>query len=605
MLKRSYAIPILNRLIGLAAIALCITLSDFACVAQRQLNPQADYSSQSPAAFAGLPSVSRLASASGDFLPYQDGAAYAVDLANNRCAAAGTFGQFTPNYAGTQDPLSSAAYGLYRLELDPAAASATLTLAWNGTAPASTECWVGLANWGRGDWDWLPLTTSTIEISSPSSYGDAAKHCYAALMVLGTTPVELASISFGPLPPSSNGYTLFQPMSNGDTYLIDDKGTVAHSWLDTAGDNHTPGASAWLDEAGFLWRQVHVFNQVFQQVGGAGGLLEKVDWAGNVVWSYKLSSPTQCTHHDFVLMPNGNVLLTVWNKLTKTQAIDAGHDPATLSLAGLLVDSIMEIKPTGTDGADIVWQWFGTDHLVQDFASDKANYGDPAAHPELIDFNYTTTQNFDWTHVNCIDYNPDLDQIAISPLFISEAWVIDHSTTTAEAAGHSGGKYGRGGDLLYRWGNPQAYRAGTSADQLLHLQHDVHWIKPGLPGAGDLLIFNNHAGTGPNYSAIVEITTPLNPDGSYFMTGAVYGPAVPTWQYVADPPGDFYAMNMSNSQRLPDGNTLISDAPAGYMFEVTSAGEKVWEYRNILSTPAMIFRALRYPSDYPGLANLP
>jgi hypothetical protein len=60
-----------------------------------------------------------------------------------------------------------------------------------------------------------------------------------------------------------------------------------------------------------------------------------------------------------------------------------------------------------------------------------------------------------WNHMNSIDYNPTFDQIAMSVRGNSEVWIIDHSTTTAQAKGHTGGKYGKGGDLLYRYGNPE------------------------------------------------------------------------------------------------------------------------------------------------------
>jgi hypothetical protein len=200
-----------------------------------------------------------------------------------------------------------------------------------------------------------------------------------------------------------------------------------------------------------------------------------------------------------------------------------------------------------------------------------------------------------------------LDQIALSPLCLSEVWIIDHSTTKAEAAGHSGGQSGRGGDLLYRWGNPQAYRAGIAADRQLYAQHNVQWIAPGLAGAGDLLIFNNLAGTPEDlqYSTVLEIATPVNAQGTYDLTGPAYGPAAPVWMYQADPPTSFFGLNMSGAQRLPGGNTLISVGPLGKLFEVTAAGETVWEYQNPYppSRPA-VFHAVRYPVDYPGLASL-
>lgn len=584
-------------------ILIYVGCSGNACVSQHQLNPLADNASQPPAVFSALPAVSRLASTSGDFLPFQNGADYAVDLACNRCAPADTFAQFTPDYVGAKEPLSDAAYCLYRLELDPAAVNATLALAWNGAAPASADCWVGLANWGGGGWDWQPLTTNEIEISNPATYGDSAKHCYAALVVLGSTPAELASISFGPLPPPpNNGYTLFAPMSDTTTYLIDDKGAVVHTWA----GQYEPGASVFLGEDGMLWRQVRNGSAGFP-LGGQAGLLEKVDWDGNVVWSYQLRTDTQCTHHDFSVLPNGNVLLIVWNKHTRNDVIAMGRDPATVDASGLFIDSIFEIEPSETD-ATIVWQWFASMHLVQDFDSSKRNFGDPAAHPELININYYALQNVDWLHLNSVDYNADLDQIVISSVCLSELMVIDHSTTTAEAAGHVGGRYGHGGDLLYRWGNQQAYGAGTSTDRKLYGQHDVHWIRTGLTGAGDLLIFNNQAGTPEDlqYSTVMEITTPLNPDGSYYMTGAAYGPEATVWQYKADPPTDFFGVNISSAQRLLNGNTLICVGPTGVFFEVTPSGENVWQYTNPYPPGgSTVFRATRYPADYPGLANLP
>src|SRR5439155_4849346 len=163
-------------------------------------------------------------------------------------------------------------------------------------------------------------------------------------------------------------------------------------------------------------------------------------------------------------------------------------------------------------------------HLVQDHDQSKANYGDVAAHPELIDVNFgegamasivakkdeleklkaigyvgnTTTPGgkpapirADWLHCNAVSYNPDFDQIMLSSPEFNEIWIIDHGMTTAQAAGHKGGRYGRGGDLLYRWGNPRAYRAGSTKDQKLFFQHNAQWIPRGLPGEGHMLVFNN------------------------------------------------------------------------------------------------------------------
>jgi hypothetical protein len=204
----------------------------------------------------------------------------------------------------------------------------------------------------------------------------------------------------------------------------------------------------------------------------------------------------------------------------------------------------------------------------------------------------------------------------------SEVWIIDHSTTTAEAAGHSGGQRGKGGDLLYRWGNPKAYGAGTQSDQKLYQQHDAEWAPAGYPGAGDITVFNN--GLGRNYSTVDELTPPVDANGNYARTaGAAFGPASFTWTYKANPPASLFAEAISGAQRLPNGNTLIDDGTHGTFIEVTAGGETVWKYVNpvvrtgplaqgeaIPLDPARagelmnaVFRVYRYGPDYPGLAG--
>ena len=173
-----------------------------------------------------------------------------------------------------------------------------------------------------------------------------------------------------------------------------------------------------------------------------------------------------------------------------------------------------------------------------------------------------------------------------------------------------------GGDLLYRWGNPQAYRMGDSTDRQLFKQHDAQWIAVGLPGAGNLLIFNNGAGRpGGNYSSVDEIIPPVDASGSYALTpGSAFDPTAPFWSYTATPASDFFAQNISGAQRLPNGNTLVCSGPQGRTFEVTSGSVTVWDYSNSVGqsgpitqgNPAQgnsIFRMTRYDASYPGLVG--
>ena len=170
----------------------------------------------------------------------------------------------------------------------------------------------------------------------------------------------------------------------------------------------------------------------------------------------------------------------------------------------------------------------------------------------------------------------------LSTYEFSEIWIIDHGTTTAEAAAHEGGKYDKGGDLLYRWGNPRAYRAGRVKDQRLFGQHNAQWIAKGLPGEGHVLVFNNGMKRiGGAYSSVDEIVLPVDDKGRYDYTpGKAFGPDKAVWSYSAPKRIDFYAPFISGAQRLPNGDTLICSGTNGTVFEVTPKDEIVWKYVN-------------------------
>lgn len=410
------------------------------------------------------------------------------------------------------------------------------------------------------------------------------------------------------------GYTLFTPLTSNMTYLIDNNGDVVHSWE----SEHYPGNSVYLLENGNLLRTADPGangNETFTS-GGAGERVEEFDWESNLVWEFEHSSDQYLIHHDIEMMPNGNILMIAWEYKTADEAITAGRNPDLLEDGELWPDKIIEVKPTGSEGGEIVWEWHAWDHLIQDFDPDKENYGDPSEHPELIDINFVGKNKggrADWMHTNSIDYNEELDQIVISVHGFDEFWVIDHSTTTSEAAGHTGGNSGKGGDFLYRWGNPQTYRAGDADDQQLFGQHDAEWIEKGLPGEGNILVFNNglnREGQGEGYSTVEEIKPPIDENGNYeLVRGESFEPQKPDWVYRADPPEELYSPYISGSQRLPNGNTLIISGADGRFLEVTPEGEVVWNYTNPYGkavesedrNETTVFKAERYSPDYPGL----
>jgi hypothetical protein len=413
-------------------------------------------------------------------------------------------------------------------------------------------------------------------------------------------------------PGASEGYTLFSPHASQDAYLLDIQGRIVHRWV----TDSYPGNTAYILPDGHLLRAGKTIGGGFP-AGGQGGVVEEYDWDGRLLWSFHYSRSAHRQHHDAIKLPNGNVLMVAWEFKSAEEAIAAGRDPRLLTQGALWPDTLIEVELVGTGGAKIVWEWRAWDYLIQDFDPSRDTFGDVAGNPQLIDLNFARDGTADWMHLNGIDYHPELDQVVVGSPFLNEIWIIDHSTTTAEAAGHTGGRSGRGGDLLYRHGNPQAYRAGSGEDQSLFGQHHASWIPPGRPGAGNLLVFNNGRDRpGGAYSTVDELITPLGIDGSYGLApGSSAEPAELAWTYPGTPDTSFYAEIVSGAQRLPNGNTLICQGPAGVIFEVAPDGTKVWEYITPVTITGilkqgdppmptnLIFRAYRYEPDYPGLSG--
>ncbi|MHC4664106.1 MAG: aryl-sulfate sulfotransferase [Planctomycetota bacterium] len=418
---------------------------------------------------------------------------------------------------------------------------------------------------------------------------------------------------------SSEGFTLFAPQRTTTTYLIDNDGRIARKWE----SNYTSGQAVYLLENGNILRSAFMPGNPTFNAGGSTGIIQEIDNGGTIVWEFQYSTAGYMSHHDVEMLPNGNVLMIAWELKTAAEAIAAGRDPASMSQGELWPDYIIEVEPALPSGGNIVWEWHVWNHLVQDFDAGKSNYGVVSDHPELVNINFYASPRADWNHSNSVDYNEEFDQIMISVRLFSEIWVIDHSTTTAEAAGHTGGDSGKGGDLLYRWGNPGTYKMGGLADQKLFVQHDAQWIEDGYPGEGNIIVFNNGDGRlDGQYSTVDEIIPPVDMNGVYSLSpGSAFGPSQITWTYAAPDPTDFYASHISGTQRLPNGNTLICDGVHGTLFEVTMLKETVWKFVNPRThlgiTPQgdpvpqgaiddmnRFFKARRYPPDYPGVSGL-
>jgi len=389
---------------------------------------------------------------------------------------------------------------------------------------------------------------------------------------------------------------------------------------------------------------------------------KELDWKSNVVWEYYEKRENYYPHHDQLRIYNpklkANTTLFIANKdLTYEEVIAAGADPnAAESYDGSQMDAIVEVDMDG----NVVWEWWFFDHLIQDFDPTKKNYVGKGKriedYPGKLDINWGKPVARDWMHCNSLDFNQELDQIVINSVQ-GEFYIIDHGNTFIldDPEGSIKLAAGDAGDFPYRFGDPARYGQGEPASVLgdwtrstngtkqIGGSHDIQWIRPGLPGAGNFLVFNNaqYLFEKTPQSYIFEINGFLNsdkkdtgkyvnpPDAGYYVWEIdqesmkithkqprnISGQVV--WIYSSKSNTGFFSHIGSGCQRLPNGNTLICATTEGHIFEVTHNGEVVWEYINPVTRDGdildvipdsypmtnSVFRAYRYGPDHPAVAG--
>lgn len=423
------------------------------------------------------------------------------------------------------------------------------------------------------------------------------KQVFSALCLLGlalvASPVIAYELHEGPTgvtkyqaDKSFGGYTLFAPtVGSTTTYLINMEGDIVHSWK----SKYPPGLFAQLLPNGNLLRAASVPEKAVK-IGGAGGMLQEFDWDGNLVWEYAMSSPNEIQHHCFDRLPNGNTLILGWEKKTTDEALKKGRKPGTfpkeVTIKGqpvrdFWVDFAREVNKEGKT----VWEWHAWDHIGTGPDQLDINYQLPAAVGAGYD-------SFDWSHFNTLEYLPKTDQILMNSRNLSEIYIVDRKT----------------GKIVQRWGNPSTHGKGA---------------KPGWYDNGSQQLFGSHHATMlPNGNLQIFDNGSERPEGNRsrvlevdLKTGKV------VWEYTSKGANSFFSYRQGAAQRLPNNNVLVTSTQQGHLFEVTPAGEVVWEFVNPIMKGQpkpifadgpesidnqqgfsnMIHRAYRYGPDYPGL----
>lgn len=356
----------------------------------------------------------------------------------------------------------------------------------------------------------------------------------------------------------------------GEVYLIDMQGNVVHTWK-----TPYPAWYARLNADGTLSVVMRCgadiparpgYNEY--HMGGAHGMLMDFDWDSNIVFKHFDAA----MHHDFRKLDNGNYIYIGWEPVPKDLAkkVRGGQKGTEHTDGTMFGDFFREINPSG----QTVWEWHGIEH----FDPDIDIIG--AIHPRE-----------EWTHINDVDVMPD-GNILSDSRHTDGAFIINRSS----------------GEITWRWGNVAYLDDETGQLEYRDVRdpknmggpHDGHRIPDGLPGAGNMLIYDNGM---YNY-----ISRALEVD---IESGEI------VWQSEADFGLEGYVAGrvhfspfISGSQRQPNGNTLICSGGNGVVYEVTPDREIVWHWVRETQNPDSavrwgIFRVYKYLPDYcPQFASL-
>lgn len=387
------------------------------------------------------------------------------------------------------------------------------------------------------------LTLAVVVLASVLVFESTTCRGLSAVGISGKSPIIDASKIYP-------GYTLITPISQrSDTggkntvYLTDLYGQSVHEW----NTEFAAFYSVLDNKANLVTGIISPFDPKNYPTGGRTGLIQKLDWNGQKIWEYK----NDLAHHDFAVLPNDNVAVTVWEKIpTNIASRIKGGIAGTEFKGDIWGDRIVEVDNSGKE----VWSWSAHEHMDTN-----------------IDVMQPSVTRATWTLLNGVSYLPK------DPIEGKEAYLVSlRAVNTVAIVRKEDGKI--------IWRSPKGVFSG---------QHD-----PTLLPNGNIMAFNNNIDAAftnpPTGSNITEINPKTNEVVWTLDNGAK---GIENKR--------FYSYLVGGAQRLNNGNTFIADGLQGHMFEVTSDKKLVWDMLNPFSTPTMngiwpnnsMFKAKRYGDE--------
>jgi hypothetical protein len=400
-----------------------------------------------------------------------------------------------------------------------------------------------------------------------------------------------------------SGYTVFITPDDDGVVVVDMNGRVVKTWTGVSG---AAGGPARVLPGGYL-------------IAGTGGgaphqeapALVQLDWSGQEIWRFDRSEQVKAAggpatwsarqHHDWQRpsYPAGYYAPGVQPAATGGPTLLLTHTAVTNSRVSdrpLEDDRLIEVTWDGK----IAWDWRASDHADEFGFSDDAR----TVIRQGIGFN-RARDSYDWLHINAASYvGPNQWYDGGDTRFAPDNVLISSRESNFMAI------VSRGGKIVWRMGPD--YRESEALAKLGQIigQHNPHIIPKGLNGAGNLLVFDNGGAAGYGSS------NPAAPDGrNAIRRGSSrvveINPVTfaKVWEYAVGGQESyrFFSHYVSGAQRLPNGNTMITEGADGRIFEVTPAGAVVWEYVSPYFTKNgdtnRVYRAYRVPYDWLPLAK--
>ncbi len=285
------------------------------------------------------------------------------------------------------------------------------------------------------------------------------------------------------------------------------------------------------------WQHVHPLDDGSLLVVISKNAVHKIDLRSNLLWSAQ-----GAFHHDLAVdVIRSEVLALDREYQTEPNALARGHGQVIDDLITVLDLDTGELKESFSLLDSVASSPYS--YLLQ---SRDPNEHEPSLYVDLLHTNHVEIIGRDHSTVDAMAAG----NLLISSRTINSILVLDRETK----------------DLLWLWGPGN-----------LTFQHH-----PTMLDNGNLLIFDN----GPNESVGSRVIE-LDPATLQIV-----------WSYAAS---GFFSATRGSAQRLPNGNTLITESDTGYVFEVTPGGDVVWEFANPdisqEGARSTIWRMLRYEAE--------